>query len=71
MGMLGLVKLGRATQNNTYYLLSTRPLAYTIADCTLFQARPPSGRGRCHRPRPFAALRCVLTAIANFSNGLQ
>lgn len=38
MGMLGLVKLGDATQNKSYYDLSSRPLAYTLADCTLFQA---------------------------------
>ena len=38
MGMLGLVKLGIATQNKSYFSLSERPLAYTIADCTLFQA---------------------------------
>ena len=38
MGMLGLVKLADATGNKSYYDLSSRPLAYTIADCTLFQA---------------------------------
>jgi hypothetical protein len=32
------VQLGDATQNKTYYDLSSRPLAYTLADCTLFQA---------------------------------
>ena len=38
MGMLGLVKLAHATKNASYVAMSERPLSYTLAETTLFQA---------------------------------
>jgi hypothetical protein len=38
MGMLALAKLAAITGNATYLALSLKPLAYTLAECTLFQA---------------------------------
>ena len=38
MGMLGLAKLAHATKNGSYFAMSERPLSYTLAETTLFQA---------------------------------
>ena len=38
MGMLGLAKLAHATKNDSYFAMSERPLSYTLAETTLFQA---------------------------------
>ena len=38
MGMLGLAKLAHATKNASYMAMSERPLSYTLAETTLFQA---------------------------------
>ena len=36
--MLGLAKLAHATKNISYFAMSERPLSYTLAETTLFQA---------------------------------
>ena len=36
--MLGLAKLAHATKNGSYFAMSERPLSYTLAETTLFQA---------------------------------